>query len=180
MREASKTNAIRSDAWKRRYLSGRVLDIGAGDDPVCPTAEIFDRAQGDAEHILSYLTENSYDCVHSSHTLEHMKYVHEVIRDWWRLVRPGGWFVTVVPDCTLYEQGFWPSRWNADHKWAFDLFELPGPSYRIGLVELVRTLPGAKLISAELQDYGYDYALRDVDQTLGEALAQLQVVCRKL
>ena len=34
--EASKTNALRSSAFFKTYLSGRVIDIGAGDDPVYP------------------------------------------------------------------------------------------------------------------------------------------------
>lgn len=180
MRETSKTNRVRSEAWKQRYLSGRVLDIGAGDDPVCPHAEVFDRAQGDAEHILSYLTENSYDTVLSSHCLEHMRDPRKALSDWWRLVRPGGALVIVVPDAELYEQGHWPSRWNGDHKTTWGLFAAPGaPPHRHGLVDLVRALPGARLVSAEVQDYGYDYSLTNIDQTLGESLAQLQVVARK-
>ena len=44
--EASKTNALRSPEFFAQYLSGSVIDIGAGDDLVVPNAEIFDLHQG--------------------------------------------------------------------------------------------------------------------------------------
>jgi hypothetical protein len=70
--EASKTNALRSPEFFKTYLSGRVIDIGAGDDLVVPHADIFDQHQGDANHILDYRDAEQYDAVHSSHCLEHM------------------------------------------------------------------------------------------------------------
>ena len=36
--ESKKTNLIRSDEFKQKYLSKKVLDIGAGPDPV---VEVF-------------------------------------------------------------------------------------------------------------------------------------------
>jgi hypothetical protein len=38
MREASKTRDIRPSNFADTYMSGRVLDIGAGDDLVCEWA----------------------------------------------------------------------------------------------------------------------------------------------
>jgi hypothetical protein len=38
------------------------------------------------------------------------------LRQWWALVRPGGYLVVVVPHEDLYEQGMWPSAFNSDHK----------------------------------------------------------------
>ena len=53
--EAKKTNNLRPKEFFMTYLSGRVLDIGAGDDPVVKDAKIFDQVHGDANHILEYL-----------------------------------------------------------------------------------------------------------------------------
>src|SRR5438093_1238342 len=49
MKESSKTRLHLSDA-ERALMRGRVLDIGAGDDPVTPDAVPFDLAHGDAHH----------------------------------------------------------------------------------------------------------------------------------
>ena len=65
MDEASKTRRLRRPDFEKKYLSGKVIDIGAGADPVCPWAESFDVAQGDANFITRYRAPESYDTVHS-------------------------------------------------------------------------------------------------------------------
>jgi hypothetical protein len=39
----------------------------------------------------------------------------------WQLVRVGGHLFFIVPDEALYEQGVFPSRFNADHKATFTI-----------------------------------------------------------
>lgn len=223
--EAKKTNALRGPEFMRQYFSGRVIDVGCARDLVVPSAEPFDWEQGDAQNILKYRGPESYDCVHSSHCLEHMKDVPGALRQWWALVKPGGYLVLVVPDEDLYEQGVFPSLFNEDHKATFRLHkkETWSPqSYE--MQTLVKDLPGAEIISAEIQDKNYDHSLKrsgtgllykffpqaernklkfflkfnvtsrcltgfvnhllvwagiPVDQTQGEALAQIQIVARK-
>ena len=103
--ESTKTQLIRSKKFIDTYFGGSVLDIGGGDDPVVSHAEVFDLIHGDAQHILDYKKKGSYDCVNSSHCLEHMKDVPSALSQWWGLVKPGGYLVTVVPHEDLYEQG---------------------------------------------------------------------------
>lgn len=161
MDEASKTEKIRGRGFLEKYFSGKVLDIGCGDNLVVPNAAPFDRAQGDAENILSYLSPESFDCVHSSHSLEHMSDVPKVLEQWWQLVKPGGAMIIVVPDEDLYEQGVWPSLFNREHAatFRFKKSESWSPvSYNLG--ELCSALPGAEVVSLELQDIGYDYSLK--------------------
>ena len=227
MDEATKTNIIRGEEFKRRYLSGRVIDIGCGPDLVVPHAIPFDLAQGDAQWVLDHFELESFDCVHSSHCLEHMKNVEIALRNWWALVKPRGYLVVVVPDEDLYEQGVWPSLFNADHKATFNLGKLKSWSpVSYNIESLVRALPGAEIIEARLQDDGYDRRLirrstlwrlllfrwglhrqrvfrrlmraglpvyrisvvldrlermlgKPIDQTLGKAVAQIQVVAQK-
>jgi len=161
MDEASKTEKIRSQEFLEKYFSGTVLDIGCGDNLVVPNAIPFDKEQGDAQNILDYLSPESYDCVHSSHSLEHMRDVPKVLQHWWRLVKPGGAMVIVVPDEDLYEQGVWPSLFNREHvaTFRFNNSESWSPvSYDLG--ELCSALPNAEVISLERQDRGYDYSLK--------------------
>jgi len=160
MKEAFKTNRVRGPDFAGRYLQGRVLDIGAGGDLVCAGAQSFDVEDGDANHIERHLPAASFDTVHSSHCLEHMHDPVQALRGWWSLVRPGGYLVLVVPDEDLYEQGVWPSRFNADHK---ATFRLDGPGSWSPVSHEVRALctalPGAQLVSVERQDQGFDRTL---------------------
>jgi SAM-dependent methyltransferase len=162
MDEAKKTNAIRSDAFARQYFQGRVIDIGAGRDLVCAHAERFDLEDGDANVITQYRKIESYDCVHSSHCLEHMHDPQQALMQWWALVKPGGYLVMVVPDEDLYEQCNWPSIFNRDHKATFTLKK--GSSWSpvsFKIDDLARNLPKAEILSVELQDAGYNHALQN-------------------
>lgn len=132
--------------------------------------------------------------------------------------------VLVVPHEDLYEQGFWPSIFNSDHKVTFRLgFPQSWSPVSMDIAALVGELPNCRIISAVTQDDGYDYSLQvapgrsprrsapfltrvkhriasvlfrgqrppryferafrvlgvPVDWTLGDSLAQIQVVARK-
>lgn len=228
--ETAKSNRLRGPEFFETYLSSSVIDIGCGADVVVPHARPFDIGDGDANRISAFVSD-TFDCVYSSHRLEHMYDPVAALREWWSLVAPGGYLVVVVPDEALYEQGYWPSLFNPDHKVSFTLDQERQVNGRTihNLARLVADLPGATLLGAELQDAGYDHRLtkrgeakglalhrfyrwregriakirprllhgacyhahllvsalearlgRPVDQTLGEALAQIQVVVRKV
>jgi SAM-dependent methyltransferase len=230
MDETSKIRSIRGKEFRDIYFSGRVVDIGCGRDIVVPHAIPFDLEQGDAQRILDYLEPESFDCVHSSHCLEHMRDVESALKQWWALIRPGGYLVIVVPDEDLYEQGAWPSLFNPDHKATFNLGKSESWSpVSYDLQALAQALPGAQVIEACVQDNAYDHRLArkkitrferllfkcakkfrerafkrlvrvglpaypvglvldrleralgaPVDQTIGPALAQIQLVAQKL
>lgn len=156
MNEATKTPAIRPREFYSEYMNGSVIDIGCGPDLVVPYATPFDQEQGDANHILDYMSPESFFCVHSSHCLEHMRNSKNCLQDWWALVKPGGYLITVVPDEDLYEQGYWPSLFNSDHK---STFRLSGTSkaspVSLNIRDLVGALPNAEIISAERQSNNY-------------------------
>jgi SAM-dependent methyltransferase len=158
--ESSKTQSLRSKEFIDKYFGGNVIDIGAGNDPVVNHAEVFDLIHGDAQEILTYREKSSYDCVNSSHCLEHMKDVPAALSQWWGLVKPGGYLVTVVPHEDLYEQGVWPSIFNYDHKATFRINkENTWSPVSYDVHSLFNSLPNAIFISAEVQDKDYDYSL---------------------
>lgn len=171
MFEAEKTNQVRGQVFFDTYMSGRVIDIGSGNDLVVPHAEPFDLDQGNANLIDEVLEVESYDCVHSSHCLEHMHDPVDALRRWWKLVKSGGYLVVVVPDENLYEQGAWPSRFNPDHKATFRMNkEDTWSPCSYDLAKLAGDLPNGEVISAELQDQGYDYDLMRLEpETTGAA-----------
>jgi SAM-dependent methyltransferase len=160
MRETRKTNAHRTADFFAFYVHGKVIDIGCGDSPVTANAEGFDLRQGDANAILKYRPAESYDCVYSSHCLEHMKDPRATLAQWWQLLRPGGYMVIVVPHEDLYEQGYWPSKFNRDHKATFRLGGATSWSpVSVDLRSLVASLSGSEIVSADVQDQGYDHRL---------------------
>ncbi len=223
--EATKTSRVRGEEFFQKYLVGRVIDIGCGPDPITPDAEPFDLAHGDAQFVADLRPNAVYDAVCSSHCLEHMRDVPQALIQWWRLVKPGGYLILVVPDENLYEQGTWPSLFNLDHKATFRIGGASSWSpVSYDICQLVAGLPGAEILQCELQDQGYDYAKRrvrigsmgrisftfrrrtisglrrfgspgkrladfagrmydrlgaPVDQTMGLALAQIQVIAQK-
>ncbi len=143
------------------YFSGKVIDIGCGKELVVQHAEPFDRQQGDANCILDFRPAESYDCVHSSHCLEHMTDPKVALKGWWGLVKPGGYLIVVVPDEDLYEQGVWPSRFNKYHTTTFRLGKRGSwspVSYDLG--KLFEALPRVKIITAERHDHDYDRSLQ--------------------
>ncbi len=181
MNEAGKTLAAWSDS-ERALLVGRGIDIGCGPWPVVPGAMPFDLANGDANHITRHVS-GQFDYVFSSHCLEHMEDPRAALLEWWRLVAPGGVLIVLVPDEDLYEQGHWPSRYNSDHKWTFTISKAKSWSPRsVNMLEIYewfrRDLRGEP-VALSIQDQGYNRGLRDVDQTRGGALAQIQFIVRK-
>lgn len=106
-----------------KYMAGDViLDVGyhGGFDNATP---VFPHAIGVDTDYPGYdgsrlpFEDGSVDAVHSSHMLEHVVDYVATIRDWYRVLRVGGFIVCAVPHQFLYEKRRnLPSRWNPDHK----------------------------------------------------------------
>jgi len=176
--------------FSSRYFVGRGLDIGGKPDPLSLYRELFcrmnsvktwDWEDGDAQ-FLSGVADGEFDFVHSSHCLEHLVDPREGIRNWLRVVRPGGHLVITVPDEDLYEQGVFPSTFNRDHKWTFTVFKTNSWSSRsLNILDLIRDLgAAADPLKIELLAATYRFDLPRYDQTLtpvGEC--GIEVVIRK-
>ena len=162
MFESSKTRRLRDADFHEKYFSGSVLDIGCGEDLVVAHAQPFDLSNGDAQRITEFLPAKiQYDCVHSSHCLEHMKDVRAALAQWWSLVKPNGHLIIVVPDEDLYEQGIWPSIFNSDHKASFRLGkQLTWSPVSYDLKAIIEELPGAEIVDICVQDKGYSHELK--------------------
>lgn len=192
MKECSKSIARRlSDPnFSNRYFVGAGLDIGGKPDPLALYAELFsriehvqtwDREDGDAQ-FLSDVRDEQYDFVHSSHCLEHLLDPRQGLKNWFRVVKPGGYLVILVPDEDLYEQGVFPSAYNQDHKWTFSIYKEKSWSQRsVNLLPLLMELGSqAEVVKVELLSASYRYKLPKYDQTrspVGEC--GIEVVIRK-
>jgi len=164
--ESSKTKKVWGEL-ERSALQGEGIDIGCGADPVFPHVMPFDLAQGDANEIVAHV-HRQFDFVYASHCLEHMRDPRAAIAQWWQLVRPGGVLFVIVPDEDLYEQGYWPSRFNRDHKWTFTIAKRASWSpVSVNLLDLARSLPGGEVVDIRLFDQGYDRGLQVNGQHAG-------------
>lgn len=137
---------VKSGFLDRYCGGGLVLDVGFSgyDNPerrtAVPGAIGIDLDYPGYDGLHLPFADASVDSIISSHCLEHILYEHGAIRDWYRVLKTGGFIVCFVPHQGLYEKKrFLPSRWNEDHKRMYtpatllQSFEaaLPLNSYRV-------------------------------------------------
>jgi len=97
----------------QQYLTGSVMDIGRGDQTVVEGAFGVD---GRVFPCVSHVTSNLYnlpsqlpdkietfDCVSSSHTLEHLPDAYRCVFEWSQFVKPGGYFILYLPEGGAYD-----------------------------------------------------------------------------
>jgi len=157
------------------YFVGNGIDIGCGPDPLTKYAQQFplmegvkewDVADGDAQ-VMTNAADDSYDFVHSSHCLEHMRDPYEAFDNWLRICKPGGHIITTIPDEDLYEQGVWPSTHNGDHKTSWTI--LKDASWSPASINLLEFLYQYKdrieVLKVELINGAFIYNVQRFDQT---------------
>lgn len=172
-----------------RYFVGNGIDIGAGDDPVSNYKDFFpgmqqvrnwDLPDGDAQ-LMAGVADNSFDWLLSSHCLEHMRDPTEAMRNWSRILKPGGHMVLLVPDEDLYEQGVFPSRFNWDHKTTWTIQKnLSWSPVSVSCTSFLANFPELTILKLELLDASYRYQIQNQDQTLtpiGESA--IEIILRK-
>lgn len=158
------------------YCVGRGLDIGYGGDLLSDNCVGWDLEHGDAQ-LLDGISDDTIDFVYSSHILEHLDDACEALRNWYRVVRPGGYLILFVPDRDLYEKNLClPSRWNPDHK-RFFLLDRDEPPDTFGLLPMIdRVLGDARLVSARQCSEGHTIS----DPSLhSDGEYSLEVIVRK-
>jgi len=109
-----------------KYLSGNnILDVGfAGHEgtgqPIVPNAIGVDINYPGYDGIRLPFDDESQDAIYSSHCYEHIADNIGALKEWFRVLKAGGFIVLVVPHVHLFERrDSMPSRWNADHKHFF-------------------------------------------------------------
>lgn len=179
-----------------RYFRGHGIDIGAGADglhqwkslfPLMDSCVCWDKEQGDAQ-FMEGVKDASYDFVHSAHCLEHLFDPDVALHHWWRILKPGGHLIVMVPDEDLYEQGLWPSAWNNDHKHTFSLRRTPDDEriHRINVLAMLLAFSMAQpehsveIVLIHLLDSTYRYERPREDQTLNVVTeSAIEFVLRK-
>lgn len=193
MREASKA-AMRRNFDRRfatTYFVGNGIDIGCGNDPIDQFAEFYplmtglkrwDQADGDGM-LLDGIQDETFDFVHSSHSLEHMQQPDVAMTNWLRVLKPGGHMVLMLPDEDMFEQGIWPSPYaGKDHvtSWTISKHESWCPQ-SINIIEfLSKFIKDIEILKIEKLDSTYIYSAARCDQTqtqIGECA--IEIILRK-
>jgi len=114
------------------YTRGQGLDLGCGPNKTFPhftgvdnlkDVELFgieinpDMVVESCEHLPEF-EDASQDFVFSSHLLEHIDDYAGALKEWWRVIRPGGHLVLYLPHRDLYPHIGTPGS-NPDHKHDF-------------------------------------------------------------
>lgn len=99
-----------------KWCTGYGLDLGFGGDPITPEAIRMDmptpyaktgdavvQLGGDATK-LYWFADNTLDYVYSSHLLEDFVDTLPVVREWYRVLKPGGVLVLWLPDEQVYAE----------------------------------------------------------------------------
>lgn len=158
------------------YCKGKGLDIGFGGDLITKSADGFDFEHGDAQYLYK-IKNSSYDFVYSSHTIEHLPNPSEAIKNWFRIVKPGGYLIIYLPHRDLYEKKkTLPSKFNPTHLHFFlpDKNEEPDTLGILPLIE--RSLKDYNLIYIKVCDEGFSI-LDPLIHSNGEY--SIEVVLRK-
>lgn len=186
-------------AWKRRrhdpryadWIAGRAVDIGCGNDPISSdmypgikSIRHYDKILGDKDaEKVPELERAAFDCVHSSHCLEHLKKPFVALLHWCDLLVPGGILIVTVPDEDLYEHGIWPSRFNGDHKTSWTVFKLSSSMpASVNVLDVLSKLAAERSVAllsiARIEEF-YDWG-SSKDQTLGDAECAIEFALRRL
>jgi len=174
-----------------RYFAGKGIDIGGKPDPLGQYVGIFARMEsvqawdlenGDAQ-LMQGVANDSFDFVHSSHCLEHMRDPKQALLNWIRITRPGGFLTILVPDEDMYEQGHWPSKYNSDHKWTFTVLKQNSWSPRsLNVTDLLAEV--SHLVEVErielMRDFYREHLAGKIDQTVTPvAECAIEIILRK-
>lgn len=148
------------------YTRGLGYDIGCGPNKGFPhwigidnrkDSQLFSIAMNpdltvpDACH-LPMLASSHADFVFSSHTLEHIKEYLKALREWWRVIKPGGYLVLYLPHKAFYPN-IGTEGANPDHVHDFTPDEM---------IEAMKFIGGWDLVENQERNEGKEYSFFQV------------------
>jgi len=124
------------------YLCGKGVDLGCGTDKLNSSALGVDRYPYHEVDFLSdvtkldYFENNFFDYVYSSHTLEDIDDTKKTLKEWWRILRPGGFLILYLPHRSHYPNIGTPGS-NPAHKHDFIPYDIIRIMPEVGRYKIV-------------------------------------------
>ncbi len=177
-RETSKAYSRRvGENFFEKFCQGKGMDIGHGGDILAKNCQGWDIEDGDAQYLRG-LEDETFEFVYSSHTLEHIIDPWIAIKNWWRVLKPGGYLILYLPDRDLYEKKkTLPSRWSDSHEHFF-LLESDDPPDTIGVIPLIeKTLSDYEIVYAKICSDGHTITDPSI---VSDGEYSIEVVIKKL
>lgn len=157
--ETYKSYARRArEGWYDKYIHDPGIDIGCSNDPIDPDFRRWDFKNGDGDATLMQgVPDASYMTVYTSHILEHLNDPVLALKNWYRILRPGGHLIVCVPHRDLYEKKrHLPSLWNGEHK-TFWWPQGQEPPCTFGLKDVIAfAIPEGELVLLRVLDEGWE------------------------
>jgi predicted SAM-dependent methyltransferase len=182
MGETSKARIRRDrEGWFSIYVQPPGIDIGGGADELDSwDFETYDLNFGNHKDatLLDDVPDEKFQTVYASHILEHLDDPVLALKNWYRVLKPGGYMIVCVPHRDLYEKkSVPPSRWNPEHKtfWLPSDEELPHVRSLLGSVK--QAIPEANVVTLRVIDEGYDHSLPPDVHPVGEY--SIEIIVKK-
>ena len=188
------TKAVARRNFDRRfstvYFVGSGIDIGCGQDTIANYSEMYplmdqcrpwDQPDGDGM-LLEGVVDETFDFVHSSHSLEHMQDPKIAMTNWIRVTKKGGHLVLLLPDEDMFEQGVWPSTYaGPDHISAWTIHKQKSWCVAsINVTTFFGQFDELEILKIEKLDSTYMYSWPRTDQTRGIIQeCAIEVILRK-
>ncbi len=182
MGETSKAKNRRDrENWFETYAKAdkKGIDIGCQEDPLHETYRKWDLIFGDGDAtFMEGVEDNSYEVIYASHVLEHVDDPVTAVKNWYRILAPGGNLIILVPHRDLYEKKkILPSNWNFDHRSMWLPLQAEEPNTRSFLQTILDAIPNANILSFRTLDEGYDYSIPQNQHPVGEY--SIEAIIRK-
>lgn len=159
---------VENGFFEKYYNGDIILDIGfkgshnPEDKTIVPHAIGVDTDYPGYDGTRLPFEDGSVDTVSSSHCIEHIWFVHSAIRDWYRVLKPGGFIVCFAPHQYLYEKrAFLPSVYNPDHK------RMLTPASLMGLFEEALEPNSYRLVHLADNDRWFNYDIGPHEHSVG-------------
>lgn len=148
------------------YTNGRGLDLGCGQFKAFPHFIGVDNGhhwgmKGVDVHVetcedLSLFADKSMDFIFSSHLLEHIVETEKALKEWYRVVKEGGYLILYLPHKELYPN-VGKEGSNPDHKHDF----MPDD-----IIKVMEKVGGWDLVRNETRSEGREYSFFQVYKRL--------------
>jgi len=162
-----------------KYMAGpNVMEVGyrgyeEGNLPIVPQAIGVDVGYPGYEGASFPFADGSFDAIYSSHCFEHIPDAIGVLRDWYRLLKVGGYLVVVVPHQLLFERKrSLPSPINPDHKRFYTA------KFLLGEVDAAFPENSYRIRHLVENDKGFDYNIMPYQGTDG--CYEIELVLEKI